>query len=443
MTWSRLSPTWKSILVLTALLVGGIVACGSATPSAQPLPIGPTPTVTAPTEMPVVISMAGRFRKELAVLDEQIATFEAENPDIRVEIVTSLLDGSQGPSSDRHQMYTSLLSQGDSSVDVYAIDDTWLPEFAAQAWIAPVDSYVKSQGIDTERILPGALETGRIDGQLMALPWTAGAGLLYYRHDLLDSYEHRPPTTWGELQKIALDVKSKENLPYGYVWQGAAYESLTCNTLEFVWAYGGDVLDQDGSVIFDSPQTHTALQAMADLLETGTSPVSVTSFYEDQALTAFQAGESVFMRNWAYAWTILNSDDSPVRGQVSVMPPPASCQIGQSLVLSAYSLHAEEAFRLMAFLVDYEQQVQLAISTDQPPALETAYDDAGLLEAEPFFDDLHAALSASRPRPRSHVYRTLSQAIYTEVNKMLSGGQDVQATTANIQRRIEAAFTQP
>jgi multiple sugar transport system substrate-binding protein len=339
-------------------------------------------------------------------------------------------------------VYTSLLSQGDTSIDVYVIDDTWLPQFAAHTWVAPVDSYAKSHSVDTERILPAALEASRIDGRLMALPWTAGAGLLYYRHDLLDKYGHAPPTSWEELQQIALDVKSREKLPYGYVWQGAAYESLTCNTLEFVWAYGGEVLDQDGGVVFDSPETHAALQAMLELLETDASPASVTSFHEGQALTAFQAGEAVFMRNWAYAWTILNDDDSPVRGQVSVMTPPASCYIGQSLVLSAYSLHAEEAFRLMAFLVDDEQQVQLA-NTDQPPALETAYDDADLLAAEPFFDNLHAALSASQPRPRTQVYRTLSQAIYTEVNEMLSGAQDVRATVGNIQGRIKEAKRQP
>lgn len=444
MTWNRSSLTWKTLIIfVTVLLTSGMVACGSVAPTEQSPPSSPAPTVTVPAEMPTVISLAGRFREDLALLDKQIAVFEAENPDIRVEIVASPARGSQDPPSDRHQFYTSLLSQGDTSVDAYVIDDTWLPEFAAQAWVAPIDGYVNSWGIDTERILPSALEASSINGHLMALPWTAGAGLLYYRHDLLDKHGYRLPTTWEELQQIALDIKRKEELAYGYVWQGAPYESLTCNTLEFVWAYGGNVLDDDGSVIFDSPQTHAALQAMLEFLETGASPTSVTGFYESQALTAFQAGESVFMRNWAYAWPIVNSDDSPVRGLVSIMTPPASCQVGQSLVVSAHSLHPVEAFRLMAFLIDYEQQVQLAISSDQPPVLKAAYGNADILAAKPFFDKLYVALSASRLRPRSQVYRTISQAIYIEVNEMLSGGQDVQAATANIQHRIEAAISQP
>ena len=49
-------------------------------------------------------------------------------------------------------------------------------------------------------------------------------------------------------------------------------------------------------------------------------------------------------------------------------------------------------------------------------------------------------LDQARPRPRSAVYPQISEAIYSEVNRMLAGEQDAGETAARIQERIEAAL---
>jgi ABC-type glycerol-3-phosphate transport system substrate-binding protein len=222
------------------------------------------------------------------------------------------------------------------------------------------------------------------------------------------------------------------------VWQGAAYESLTCNTLEHVWAFDGRVLDESGQVAFDSPQTRAALQQMADLVTSGASPQEIATYREGTALAAFQEGDAALMRNWSYAWAILNERGSPLAGRVGVAPLPATCLAGQSLALSAYGLHPEQAFRFMAFLAAHDQQLQLALGSGQPPAVEAVYRDLALGDDAPLYAALHAALSAARPRPRATAYQDLSAAIYSEVNKMLAGEQDVAATAANAQRGIES-----
>ena len=421
------------LLILASCIA---VACGPAKPSAPSVTAGPTPTVTVPFDMPVAIAISGQFREQaLEVLETQIIRFEAANPDIRVEVIRALSESEQ-----RRQEFINRLENADTTVDVYVLHDTWLGEFATSGWLLPLDDYASSHGVEMDAYLSSTVEASTIDGQLWALPWTADGGMLYYRKDLLDKQGYAPPSTWADLQAIALEIQAKERLPYGFVWQAAANESLTCNTLEFVWAHGGDVLDDTGNVIFDSRETRAALQQMSDLVTSGASPPDITSYDESKALGAFQKEETVFMRNWSSAWTRLNETDAPLAGQVGLAPLPTSCFFGQSLAISAHSPYSEQAFRFVAFLTSYEQQLQLLRQGGQLPALDSVYRDAQLLAEAPHTRDLHAALSVTRPRPQSPSYRQLSEAIYTEVAEMLQGHQTVTTTAANVQDRIEAIF---
>ena len=420
------------------MIGGGLAACGS-TPSAQPSPPpGPTPSVTVPVDLPVVVSMAGHFRAdELAVLDAQIAAFEQTNPDIRVEIVRV-----PGNSREQRDTVSEWLQDEGIGIDVYVVDDSWLAGLAAGDLLLPLDAYTESAGISPDSFLPSTIQANTLGGKLLALPWTADGGLLYYRRDLLEQENAQPPTTWPELQQLALKIKERENLPYGFVWQGAAYESLTHNTLEFIWGYEGQVLDAAGNAGFDTPQTRAALAFMSNLVTSGASPADISTYAEGQALAAFQNGEAVFLRAWSSAWSQLTAPDSPLGGRVGLSPLPASSLFEQGLVLSKHSLYPEQAFRWMAFLTAYEQQVEWALQTGQPPALIAAYDDADLLAAEPAFEIMGQALAAATPRPRVAAYPALSEAIYTEVNHMLAGELDAETTAARIQNRLEEILGQ-
>jgi multiple sugar transport system substrate-binding protein len=427
-TLARFCPLW---LVLVTLMTA---ACGSAGSGTSQPPSGPMPTVTVPFEMPVVVTIAGTFTlDELPILEEQIAIFEAANPDIVIEINTAPRD-----EAERRERFATQLDGGDTSRDILLLHTTWLAEFAAAGWLVPIEDYARAEQVAIHDFWPASIQAATVDGQWVALPWVADGGLLYYRQDLLEKHGYDPPSTWADLQRIALEVSAKEGLTYGYVWQGAAYETLTCNALEFVWAYGGDVLDGTGNAVFDSPASRAALQQMIDLIGLGASPPEVTTYQETATLAAFEEGHAVFMRNWAYAWDRLQATGSPLAGRVGLAPLPVSCLGGEALALSALSQHPEQAFRFMAFLVGYDQQVQVARQGLQPPALETVYSDAGLLADAPVFEALRAALSATRPRPRSPVYPEISAIIYTEVNSMLRGEQSAEATATEVQRRLRA-----
>ena len=67
-----------------------------------------------------------------------------------------------------------------------------------------------------------------------------------------------PPRTFADLLQIA-SLKDKFNLPYGFLFQGQAYEGLVTVACEFFWGSGGRIFDEAGSLVLDSPENRARL----------------------------------------------------------------------------------------------------------------------------------------------------------------------------------------
>ena len=107
-----------------------------------------------------------------------------------------------------------------------------------------------------------------VNGRLVSIPWFIDAGLLYYRTDLLDKYGYKtPPKTWEELAEMAKKIQDGEcgagNPDFqGFVFEGKASESVSCNALEWIYSYGGGrVIDPDKKVTINNPNPIKALEA--------------------------------------------------------------------------------------------------------------------------------------------------------------------------------------
>ena len=138
---------------------------------------------------------------------------------------------------------------------------------------------------------------------------------------------------------------------WGLVFQGQAYEGLTCNALEWIAAAGGGrIVDDDGTVTVNNPAAALALARAAAWVGT-VAPPRVTQFVEEDARITFQLGNAAFMRNWPYAWALLNAEDSAMRGKVGVAPLPRGGPFGRhaatlggwQLAVSRHSANQEAA----------------------------------------------------------------------------------------------------
>ena len=200
------------------------------------------------SSQPVSLVLAGGSGGEEVMARKQLAAFMSLHPDIQVSY-----QATPSSASERHTLYVTWLSSGSDAIDLLNLDVIWVPEFAAAGWLQNLDEQILRDRLPLEDFLPAALTVSRYEGRLYALPWFVDAGLLYYRTDLYAAAGLPPPRTFADLLQIA-SLKDKFNLPYGFLFQGQAYEGLVTVACEFFWGSGGRIFDEAGSLVLDSPE---------------------------------------------------------------------------------------------------------------------------------------------------------------------------------------------
>lgn len=349
--------------------------------------------------------------------------------------------------TERLSLYQQLLAAQSSDIDVFQIDVVW-PGMLANHM---VDLSEYTDGAE-DKHFQSLIRNNTVDGRLVAMPWFTDAGVLYYRKDLLDKYDQTVPETWQQLTETAETVMKAEREAgndkfWGFVWQGRAYEGLTCDALEWVASHnGGTIVNAEGDVTINNPQAREALALASTWIDT-ISPRSVLNYTEEEARGVFQSGYALFMRNWPYAWSLAQSADSPVKGKVGVVALPKGGENGRhagtlggwQLAVSKYSENTALAADLVRYLTSYEEQKRRAIEGSYNPTIPALYKDEEVLAAVPFFGKLFETFKNGVPRPSSvtgESYGRVSNAFYNSVHDVLSGQAEPEQALAGLEREL-------
>jgi trehalose/maltose transport system substrate-binding protein len=334
--------------------------------------------------------------------------------------------------TDQFGQYRLWLAAGNADVDLYQTDVIWAPQLADQF----VDLTEAAKDLMPLHF-PSIVESQTVDGKLVALPIFTDAPALYYRTDLLEKYGKTPPKTWEELSAIAQEIQDGERAAgsadlWGFVWQGNAYEGLTCNALEWIKSFGGgQIVEPDGTISVNNPKAVEALELAKSWVGT-ISPGGVLAYQEEEARGVWQTGNAVFMRNWPYAFGLGNGDDSAVKGKFDVVPLPtgggndtsAATLGGWNVAVSKYSKNQEAAISLALYLAGPEAQKQRALNEANLPTIVSLYDDADIAAAQPIIPRWKEVFLQAVPRPSAPTkgkYNEASSKFWSAVHQTLSG----------------------
>ncbi|KSV75005.1 ABC transporter substrate-binding protein [Ensifer sp. ENS08] len=364
--------------------------------------------------------------KNVHFIREQLDIFEKQTGH-KVSLVTM-----PPSSSEQFSQYRLWLAAGNKDVDVYQTDVVWAPQLADQF----VDLTEAAKDVVGQHF-PSIIASQTVNGRLVALPVFTDAPALFYRKDLLEKYGKTPPKTWDELAATAKEIQEKERAAgqadlWGYVFQGNAYEGLTCNALEWVKSSGGgQIVEPDGTISINNEKAAAAIDRIKEWVGT-ISPLGVLAYQEEESRGVWQTGNSVFMRNWPYAYALGNGDDSAVKGKFAVAPlptatdgdQPSSTLGGWNVAVSKYSDDQEAAIALAKFLSSAEVQKRRAIELSNLPTVAALYDDAEVAKAQPFMPAWKPIFESAVPRPSAVTkvkYNEVSAKFWNAVHNSLSG----------------------
>ena len=182
-------------------------------------------------------------------LDKMVAAFEAEFPNIKVEVETI------GYSDYFTQMQTRVA--GGTAPDCYELNIENFAAYASKGLLAEIT------GVDVSALNETALGAFNVGGKQFGLPESFSNVVLIYNKDLFDKAGVAYPTdswTQDDLQAAAEAIRALDENTFG-IWQPITYNEL----FKVVAQYGGALLNEDKTEItINSPENLKAAQALVD-----------------------------------------------------------------------------------------------------------------------------------------------------------------------------------
>jgi trehalose/maltose transport system substrate-binding protein len=367
--------------------------------------------------------------------DKMLVAQFSKDTGINVKLVPHPVD-----SSASYSQLARTFSARSSAFDVVMLDVVWPGAFAP--YLVDLKSAL---GKEAKQHAAGIIKNNTIGGKLVAMPWFGDFGILYYRTDLLRKYGYKsPPKTWAQLGAMAQKIQDGEQASnpnfYGFVYQGNAYEGLTCDALEWLASSGGGHFVDNGKASIDNPRAVAMMNLQRSWVGKIT-PRGVTTYQEGEADQAFGAGNAAFMRNWPYAYA--KSQTGPVKGKfdVTVLPhtgknPSVGTVGGWQLGVSRFSKNQGAAIELVRYLTSARVEKFNAIFNTNVPTIPAVAKDRAVRKANPYLKpEIASVARVTRPTILGTKYAQGSQIIYQGLNQILNG-QDAKNVLPGVEQRL-------
>jgi len=435
-----------ALLVMVAIMV---VSCGTkpTTPATQQIataapataaPATAAPATAAPVK-PVTIHVLTMDQAGLkpAEIDQIVKDFEAQNPDIKVNMEYLGYDYV-------HDKITTGMAAKPPAYDAAMVDVIWPDEFIKANYLLDVTDRV-TPDMKTN-MFPASWNGVTRNGKVYGMPWLMDVKYFMYNKDILQKAGiSAPPKTWEELVDQAKIIKQKGLAEYPIIWSWNQKEGVVCDFTVLLFGNGGAFLDANGKPAFNNAQGVQVLTWMKQTLDNKLSNPSSVSSDEGAVETDFLAGKSAFAVNWLFQYSDSNdATKSQIVGQAAFAPMPVFAA-GAAASIKGSSVDGSSSFAIMA-TTPYPDQtwkfltylssnaVQIKNSAEMLPVWQNDFQGDAmktLLAASPTNLVTVPAFQAQFPfaneRPTVAYYNEASAALQLAIQEALTGVKTPQA----------------
>lgn len=205
---------------------------------------------------------------------------------------------------------------------LYCLDDNYIPLFASNKWVQPLDASIKP-AYKLDDVFDSLRQSYSWGDNLFGLPIYAEVTILYYRKDLFAAANMAPPKTIADLEA---DAKALDKPPatFGIALRGLRGEGMNVYIwTEWLRSYGGNFLGPKMQPVFDSPQGVEGTQHYSDVIRQYGPPGS-GAWGWPQVESAFAAGRvAMIIESTAFYPSFNDPKQSNIVGKIGYAVVPA------------------------------------------------------------------------------------------------------------------------
>ena len=327
---------------------------------------------------------------------------------------------------------------GNSLPDLGQVGNSWVAELTAIGALEPVPAAL---GGLTAGQFEGVVDTNRIDGRLMALPWYVDTRLQFYRRDLFERAGFAAPPPQWEAWKAALHAVKKQGKgdSFAILLPINEFEHLT----QMALSSGAGMLTPDGTRgAFRAPEFRRALAFYKSLFDERLAPLAgaaqISNVWNEFARGYFAVYPSgpwtigdmksrlppTFQHSWATA---------PFPGPDG---PGRSTPGGSSLVVYRGARDPAAAWRLVAALAAPGAQAKLQALTGDLPPTRAVWASTGLL-ADPITEAFARQLDRTSPLPKVPEWERIATEMQTVAELAVRGKVTLDEAVTDMDQRAD------
>ena len=360
-----------------------------------------------------------------------IAEFEAENPDVSIEIVSTPFGVFQ------ERLFVSLRS-GDAP-DVGYVGARWLQELREGEFL--VDMSDVMAGLPREDWIEGTFFGVETDDGLFAIADRVDPWVIYTNERLLaEAGIDACPATTDAFLEAGQALADGGVAAFGLV--GAKHATQLMQFANWLYAFGGHFVSEDGeSSVFAEPEAVAALQFYADMFKQHEiTQVSAVADSRNEVRQLFFTEQIAMFVDGPWAQGTI--DETAPNVQWGVCPIPQVPGMQRNSVLSAWyytifsnTPHPEEAARFVEFMLRPEHMARGVVTL---PARYSAQENARF-QSERWAPFIEAAQYGS-PELSSRVYSEIADIAGDAIQEVLLNVKTAERAAADAAARIDQAL---
>jgi multiple sugar transport system substrate-binding protein len=358
------------------------------------------------------------------IVQDMLGKFNKKYPDISVKIEALPYDQM------RDKIVSSFMAP-DPTYDLIIVDNPWMYDFASSDFLQPLDKQIDAAGGDYnyEDFAAPVRQIAEVNGHIYGIPfYNYGLGLIY-RQDLFEQAGLKPPTTLDGLQSAAQQLDQPGTA--GIAMQPQRGYKVFEEWGNWLFAAGGQIQNQDGEILLDSPEAREALKKYIETYECCAPPNSLNWSF-DPALRSVSSGNSAMMMSYNWMLPTLNDPNGQagdLAGKFGLAEVP-----GGKAVLGAWywsipanSANNEAAWTFVQWLTSPQRDIE-RVSMGGAPVRNSVMENKQVWQqgfGESYYKTVQAILQDAAPLADGPHAEEMIQAVGTELNTAVAGQASV------------------